>query len=105
MPSEAEGNGDTTLISAVQLQIRIPSMLIRRDGLMAQPYPMGHNFVKLMSAKMPPTSGYTMNPLQQREAMQKEYVERRKAELLDKASGGSSSPEEVKSVAQKWLTV
>ncbi|KAH8904583.1 hypothetical protein BR93DRAFT_970520 [Coniochaeta sp. PMI_546] len=88
-----------------QLQIRIPSMLIRRDGLMAQPYPMGHNFVKLMSAKMPPTSGYTMNPLQQREAMQQEYIEKRKAELLDKASGGSSSPEEVKSVAQKWLTV
>jgi hypothetical protein len=79
-------------------------MLIRRDGLMAQPYPMGHNFVKLMSANMPPTAGYTMNPLQQREAMQKEYVEKRKAELLAKASGNSGS-EEVKLVARKWLTV
>lgn len=80
-------------------------MLIRRDGLMAQPYSTGNNFVKLMSATMPPTAGYTMNPLQQREVMQKEHVEKRKAELLAKASGGSSSPEEVKSVAQKWLTV
>ncbi|KAB5542620.1 hypothetical protein GE09DRAFT_248090 [Coniochaeta sp. 2T2.1] len=87
-----------------QLQIRIPSMLIRRDGLMAQPS-VGHNFVKLISANMAPTPGYTMNPLQQREAMQKEYFEKRKAELLAKASGGSSSPEEVKTVAQKWLTV
>jgi hypothetical protein len=80
-------------------------MLIRRDGLMAQPYSVGNNFVKLISAQMPPTAGYSMNPLQQREAMQQEYVEQRKAELLAKASGGSSSPEEVKSVAEKWLTV
>ena len=79
-------------------------MLIRRDGLMAQPY-MGHNFVKLMSAKMPPTAGYATNPLEHREAMQRDYVEQRKAELLSKASGGTSSPEEVKTVAQKWLTV
>ena len=80
-------------------------MLIRRDGLMAQPYSVSHNFVKLMSANLAPTPGYTMNPLQQREAMQNEHFEQRKAELLAKASGGSSSPEEVKTVAQKWLTV
>ncbi|KAG7105287.1 hypothetical protein HYQ44_016599 [Verticillium longisporum] len=29
-----------------QIQIRIPSMLIRRDGLMANPYPNSHNFEK-----------------------------------------------------------
>ena len=68
-------------------------MLIRRDGLMAQPYPMAHNFEKLLSSARvaPPTEGYAMNPLQQREAMQKEQLEQRKAELLAKASGDSNA--------------
>ncbi|KAK3936900.1 hypothetical protein QBC46DRAFT_461206 [Diplogelasinospora grovesii] len=91
-----------------QLQVRIPSMLIRRDGLMAQPYPMAHNFEKLLSARMaPPTAGYAMNPLQQREAMQKEDFEKRRSELLNKATGTAtgSTGESVKLVAQKWLTV
>ena len=80
-------------------------MLIRRDGLMAQPYPMAHNFEKLLSTARvaPPTAGYTMNPLQQREAMHKEHVEQRKAELLAKASG-DSSPSGVW-VAKKMLAV
>ena len=82
----------------------MPSMLIRRDGLMAQPYPMAHNFEKLLSARAaPPTAGYAMNPLQQREAMQKEYFEQRKTELLAKASGDSGPSGQW--VAQKMLTV
>lgn len=97
---------DSTLTLYTQLQIRIPSMLIRRDGLMSQPY-IGHNFVKLMGepANIPPSSGYAMNPLQQREAMQRAYTEKQKVDLVAKASGGISSSDAVKSVAQKWLTV
>ena len=87
-----------------QLQVRIPSMLIRRDGLMAQPYPMAHNFEKLLSARSaPPTAGYALNPLQQREAMQKEHFEQGRTELLVKATG--TAGESGKMVAQKWLSV
>lgn len=32
-----------------QLQIRIPSMLIRRDGLMAKPYGAAHDYLRLVS--------------------------------------------------------
>lgn len=61
-------------------------MLIRRDGLMAEPYPMAHNFVKLMSARyVPPASGSTMGPVQQREAMAEKQPEGNKKELLPKA--------------------
>ncbi|KAF4951541.1 hypothetical protein FSARC_12889 [Fusarium sarcochroum] len=71
-----------------QLNLRVPSMLIRRDGLMASPYPGSYNFEKLLSAKTAPAmAGYTLNPIQQQEAMQKERIERHKAELLSKASG------------------
>ncbi|GJC77758.1 white-opaque regulator 2 [Colletotrichum liriopes] len=87
-----------------QMQVRIPSMLIRRDGLMAQPYPQAHNFEKLLSARFaPPSAGYSMNPLQQREAMQKEFVEKNKAELLAKATGTAGQAGQW--VAQNWLTV
>lgn len=79
-------------------------MLIHRDGLVAQPYPMAQNFEKLLSARFaPPTAGYTMNPLQQREAMQKEYAEQQKAELIAKAVGNSG--ESAEWVASKWLSV
>lgn len=87
-----------------QLNVRIPSMLIRRDGLMAQPYPMAHNFVKLMSARYaPPTAGYTMNPLQQREAMMKEQFESKRKELLQNASNNAGPG--VEYVAKSWLSV
>ncbi|KAK3322101.1 hypothetical protein B0H66DRAFT_474976 [Apodospora peruviana] len=89
-----------------QLKIRLPSMLIRRDGLMAQPYPMAHNFEKLLSAKRapPPSPGYTMNPLEQREAMRKEDVDKRRAELIAKATGASAG-ESAKMIAKKLLSV
>ncbi|KAF5022761.1 hypothetical protein F66182_5176 [Fusarium sp. NRRL 66182] len=79
-----------------QLNLRVPSMLIRRDGLMANPYPAAYNFEKLLSAKTAPAmAGYTLNPIQQQEAMQKERVERQKIELLDKASGTLNHNERV----------
>jgi hypothetical protein len=34
-----------------ELNVRVPSMLIRRDGLMANPYPMAHDFEKLLSPR------------------------------------------------------
>lgn len=63
-------------------------MLIRRDGLMAEPYPMAHNFVKLMSARyVPPSNGHTMSPMHQREATpKKQQFEGNRKELLPKAS-------------------
>lgn len=92
------------LINFEQLNVRIPSMLIRRDGLMAQPYPVSQDFTKLMSARCaPPTSGYTMNPLQQREAMQREQFENKRTELLEKASNNAGPS--VEFVAKSWLSV
>ncbi|CAM1503676.1 Fc.00g012670.m01.CDS01 [Cosmosporella sp. VM-42] len=77
-------------IMLAQLNLRLPSMLIRRDGLMANPYPMAQDFVKLLSSNTaPPGAGYTMNPIQQREAMLKDLTERQKAELMAKAMGTS----------------
>lgn len=62
---------------------------------MASPYPMAHNFEKLLSARTaPPAAGFTMNPIQQREAMQAAYVEKQKAELLSKAMGTSGKIDE-----------
>lgn len=79
-------------------------MLIRRDGLMAQPYPVTQNFVKLMSARCaPPSSGYTMNPLQQREAMIKQQFDTNRTELLQKASNNAGPG--VEFVAKSWLSV
>ncbi|KAK1753478.1 hypothetical protein QBC47DRAFT_303598 [Echria macrotheca] len=87
-----------------QLNVRVPSMLIRRDGLMAQPYPMAHNFQKLVSARqMAPTPGFTMNPLQQREAMQQQEIGKQRSELIAKAAGAAD--ESVRAVAKKWLSV
>ncbi|KAL2024808.1 hypothetical protein VTK56DRAFT_5629 [Thermocarpiscus australiensis] len=48
-----------------QLPVRVPSMLIRSDGLLAKPCPMAHNFEKLLSLspQTPPYSeGCIMKP-------------------------------------------
>lgn len=90
-------------LTRLQINVRIPSMLIRRDGLMANPYPTGHNFEKLLSARnAKPTPGYSMNPLQQREAMQKAQVEKQKAELLTKVVGTGKLDEWT---AKTWLAL
>jgi hypothetical protein len=87
-----------------QMKLRIPSMMIRRDGLMAAPYGSAQNFEMLLSARnAPPSAGYAMNPLQQREAMQKESFEQRRADLLAKAAGKAGPSTQW--VAQNWLTV
>ncbi|KAG7147710.1 hypothetical protein HYQ46_003430 [Verticillium longisporum] len=44
---------------------------------------------------------YEMNPLQQREAMQREQAEKKKAELLAKATGTAGQSGQW--VAQNWL--
>ena len=49
----------------------------------------------------PPQAGYAMNPLQQREAMHKEQMDRQKAELLRKAMGTSGKVDEW--TAKTWL--
>ena len=43
-----------------ELNVRIPSMLIRQDGLMANPYPMAHDFEKLLSAKLKPLNSNSL---------------------------------------------
>lgn len=86
------------------MQIRIPSMMIHRDGLMASPYGSAQNFEKILNARnAPPSAGYSMNPLQEREAMQKMAFEQRRSELLSKASGNSGLSTQW--VAKNWLTV
>lgn len=71
---------------------------------MAQPYPVTPDFAKLLSARCaPPTTGYTMNPLQQREAMLKEQFDSKRTELLQKASNNAGPG--VEYVAKSWLSV
>jgi hypothetical protein len=71
-------------------------MLIRRDGLMANPYPGAYNFEKLLSSKTAPAmAGYTLNPIQQHDAMQKERVHYQKHDLLSKARGSLNNEERV----------
>lgn len=78
--------------------------MIHRDGLMASPYGSAQNFEKILNARnAPPSAGYSLNPLQQREAMQKTVFEQRRSELLAKASGQSGPSTQW--VARNWLTV
>lgn len=79
-------------------------MHIRRDGLLAKPYPIGHSFEKILSSKLPQQSSeYPLDPWQQMDALRKEFVEQKRAELLSKAAGagGSSGTD----LAQRILTV
>ncbi|PNY25432.1 White-opaque regulator 1 [Tolypocladium capitatum] len=85
-----------------QLNVRVPSMLIRRDGLLASPYPQAEDFEKLLSAKTaPPSAAYATDPMQQREAMQRETIQRQTAELVSKAMGTSGKIDEW--TAKTWL--
>ena len=76
-------------------------MLIRRDGLMNEPYPMAHDFVKLMSARYLPTAagssaGSSATPAPPRDAASKKQFEGNQKELLPKApsSAGGQSGEQ-----------
>ncbi|KAM7221485.1 hypothetical protein V8F06_003057 [Rhypophila decipiens] len=104
-----------------QLQIRLPSMLIHRDGLLAQPFPMAHNFQKILTlatrghgagfgpgaAAAAAAAGYKVNPLQQREMMVKEEMEKRRAELIAKAIGPATGTtgESVKHITKDVLSI
>lgn len=89
-----------------KLNVRVPSMMIRRDGLLAKPYPMAQDLLKLVSASQAPPvlSGYSLNPLQQREAMLQEQVERGRDELVAMATGGATE-DDVLVAAKKFLSV
>ncbi|UNI17361.1 hypothetical protein JDV02_003707 [Purpureocillium takamizusanense] len=86
-----------------QLNVRVPSMLIRRDGLVANPFPQAHDFQKLLSGRLSPAAaGAGANdPLHQREAMQRETIQRQTAELVSKAMGTSGKIDEW--TAKTWL--
>ena len=90
-------------------------MLIYRDGLQAQPYGMSHNVQNLLlmatargaGGSAPPSAGYTMNPLQQRENMIKEEVEKRRADLMARATGAATGAmgDEVKVITKGLLSI
>jgi len=79
-------------------------MHIQRDCLLAKPFPVGHNFEKILSSRQSQASPkYPLDPWQQMEALRKEFVQQKKAELLAKATGGAG--EAVEDYAQMVLTV
>lgn len=78
-------------------------MLIRRDGLQAQSHPPTRNIQALLARHAPPMAGYALNPHQHREAMQMKDAEKRRKELLARATGEGG--EAVRAVAKKWLSV
>ena len=87
-----------------KLQIRIPSMLIRRDGLLAAPYPMAYNFEKLLSAGCgPPTAGLNMGLFQQHGRVQNGHLEQRKEETTKKTLARKN--ERTDWGTGKWLVV
>ncbi|KAI0150582.1 hypothetical protein GGR57DRAFT_186942 [Xylariaceae sp. FL1272] len=88
-----------------QLPIRVPSMLIRRDGLMQAQHGMAVNFEKLVGDKVaaPTAGGYALTPQQQWEALQIMKLEQGKDELINKASGNASG--DTRTAAQKWLRI
>ncbi|KAI1289008.1 hypothetical protein F5Y03DRAFT_70987 [Xylaria venustula] len=89
-----------------QLQMRVPSMLIRRDALVrSHPAVAGYGFEKLVAARLaPPSAGHALNPQQQWEAMQKMKSDQGKAELLGKLTQNVAD-DGVQRVAQRWLKI
>ncbi|KAI1428954.1 hypothetical protein F5Y12DRAFT_782219 [Xylaria sp. FL1777] len=89
-----------------QLQMRVPSMLIRRDLLMkAHPAVNGDGFEKVVAARLaPPSPGHTLNPHQQWEAMQKLKTDQGKAELIEKLTMNATD-HGVQRAAQRWLKI
>ncbi|KAI3339339.1 hypothetical protein F4824DRAFT_508711 [Ustulina deusta] len=89
-----------------QLQMRVPSMMIRRDALMkTHPAVAGHGFEKIVAARLaPPSPGHVLNPQQQWEAMQKMRSDQGKAELLEKLT--KNAPDDgAQRAAQRWLKI
>ncbi|KJZ72389.1 hypothetical protein HIM_08192 [Hirsutella minnesotensis 3608] len=84
-----------------EVNVRVPSMLIRRDGLVSNPYPQSPDFEKLLSGKMASAGAETTSPLLNREVAQRETIQRQTAELVSKAMGTSGRVDEW--TAKTWL--
>ncbi|RDA82853.1 hypothetical protein CP532_0951 [Ophiocordyceps camponoti-leonardi (nom. inval.)] len=85
-----------------ELHVRVPSMLIQRDGLVSTPYPHAQDFEKLLSSKVAAsTASKSRNQTQEREAKQRETIRRQTAELVSKAMGTSGKVDEW--TAKTWL--
>lgn len=85
-----------------ELHVRVPSMLIRRDGLVSNPYPHAQDFERLLSSKIAASSAtQSRNQTQEREARQRETIRRQTAELVSKAMGTSGRVDEW--TAKTWL--
>lgn len=67
-------------------------MHIRRDNLFAKPYPVAHNFEKVLSSRAAyegaaKENEYPMDPFKQMEAVRRGFVDQKRAEMLEKAGG------------------
>jgi hypothetical protein len=65
-------------------------MHIRRDNLLAKPYPIAHNFEKVLSTHTlhsGSSAEHATDPLKQMEALRKGFIDQKKAELLTMATG------------------
>lgn len=66
-------------------------MHIRRDNLFAKPYPVAHDFEKVLSTHAPSTAGtfdnYPMDPFKHMETLRQGFVDKKKAEMITKAGG------------------
>ncbi|SPO01336.1 related to negative acting factor [Cephalotrichum gorgonifer] len=72
-----------------KLDVRVPSMYIRRDNLFARPYPVAHDFEKVLSTRPsydPATqSQYPLDPFKHMEALRKGFVDQKTTEMISKA--------------------
>ncbi|KAI1180989.1 hypothetical protein F4777DRAFT_182091 [Nemania sp. FL0916] len=93
-------------LAMCQLQVRVPSMLIRRDALLkSHPVAVSLDSASVVAARMAaPSTGYALNPVQQWEAMQQRRIDQGKAELIEQLAG--NSPDEgARMVAGRWLKI
>lgn len=91
------------LLTSPQLNIRIPSMLICRDGLLARPFPMTQDFQQQPSSKLPrPTPSFVASPLvPQHETVEKAKLDEEAIKTFIKAMNKSSNIDERRS--KTWL--
>ncbi|KAI2469173.1 hypothetical protein F4781DRAFT_422197 [Annulohypoxylon bovei var. microspora] len=94
-----------------QLQIRIPSMLIRRDGLMASPYGAAHDYLRMVSearrAQQQMLQQQNMNVQQGGQQEEYGYGPRGVGQMLSpvSSSGGSSPLEHVEAMQKERFEV
>ncbi|KAG5927818.1 hypothetical protein E4U42_001734 [Claviceps africana] len=86
-----------------QLNIRIPSMLICRDGLLARPFPVTQDFQAQPSSKLSrPTPSFVASPLvPQHETMEKAKLDEEALSILTKAMNNSGTSDERR--IKTWL--